>query len=663
MEREARPMTRQFVRRALRLLLPAVVIAGLTAPFVSQGIASAATSVTGVTFAPLSTSANATSQWTVGFTPTTALTGTDTITVIFDPAFVISSPVRIDLGSAGGFTGCGATAISTTPSGQQVSFLLYGCSVAASTAASFTISAVTNPGVIGPYGPSTFSVATSKDITPASPGSAVTITAATSPSAVTFTPNSTQTGATSTWTVGFTTSSTGALNWLGSKITVTFDPAFTLTPSPTVTFIGSGCFYTTTTGSVSGNVVTIPLPFFCSVAASTPVTFTIAGIGNPGIGPYGPSTFSVATSSDTVPANPATGVTITFTPLPIVTAVNPAGGLFLGGTPVTITGTNLGPTTSIQFGATPAPGFSCTATSCSVNSPAGTAGSVVDVTVTSPGGTSATSPADQFTYVVPLPAPTVSSINPNSGPGTGGTVVTITGSGFAGATEVDFGDPPATNVSCSSTTCTATSPPGTGTVAVTVKGPGGTSLPSPADQFTYTGGPIPPPPPSGNGYWLVASDGGIFSFGGSSFFGSTGAQHLNKPIVGMASTPDGQGYWLVASDGGIFAFGNASFFGSTGAQHLNKPIVGMASTPDGGGYWLVASDGGIFAFGDAGFFGSTGAQHLNKPIVGMASTPDGGGYWLVASDGGIFSFGDAPFLGSTGAQQLNQPIVGMSSLF
>ena len=46
---------------------------------------------------------------------------------------------------------------------------------------------------------------------------------------------------------------------------------------------------------------------------------------------------------------------------------------------------------------------------------------------------------------------------------------------------------------------------------------------------------------------------------------------LNKPIVGMAATADGGGYWLVASDGGIFAFGDAGFFGSTGALNLNKP--------------------------------------------------------------------------------------------
>jgi lysophospholipase L1-like esterase len=85
------------------------------------------------------------------------------------------------------------------------------------------------------------------------------------------------------------------------------------------------------------------------------------------------------------------------------------------------------------------------------------------------------------------------------------------------------------------------------------------------------------------------------------------------------STP-ARGYWLVASDGGIFTYGDAGFFGSAGAIALNRPIVGMAPTPDGGGYWLVASDGGIFTYGDAGFFGSAGAIALNRPIVGMAAS-------------------------------------------
>ena len=88
---------------------------------------------------------------------------------------------------------------------------------------------------------------------------------------------------------------------------------------------------------------------------------------------------------------------------------------------------------------------------------------------------------------------------------------------------------------------------------------------------------------------------------------------LVKPIVGMARTPDGGGYWLVASDGGVFSFGDAHFYGSTGGVRLAAPIVGMSSTADGRGYWLVATDGGIFAFGDARFYGSTAAGSSPAP--------------------------------------------------
>jgi hypothetical protein len=203
----------------------------------------------------------------------------------------------------------------------------------------------------------------------------------------------------------------------------------------------------------------------------------------------------------------------------------------------------------------------------------------------------------------------------------------------------------------------------------------------------------------GTGYWLVASDGGIFAFG-APFYGSAGGARLLQPVVGMAGTPDGGGYWLAAADGGLFTYGNANFAGggvggnavtvgiarppggggywlATAAGRvaafgsardfgsitvpLAQPIVGIASTPDGGGYWLVATDGGIFSFGDAVFYGSTGAQRLNRPIVGMASTASGHGYWLVASDGGIFAFGDAPYLGSTGGIALVRPVVGMAA--
>jgi SpoIID/LytB domain protein len=166
-----------------------------------------------------------------------------------------------------------------------------------------------------------------------------------------------------------------------------------------------------------------------------------------------------------------------------------------------------------------------------------------------------------------------------------------------------------------------------------------------------------------NGYWVLGNDGGVFSFGKTQFYGSTGGQPLNQPVISMTATKSGNGYWLLARDGGLFSYGDAAqhFYQSMGGKRLNAPIVGMARTPSGNGYWMVASDGGIFAFGDAGFYQSMGGKPLNKPIVGMASTSTGKGYWLVASDGGMFAFGDAGFHGSMGGKPLARPVIGMAA--
>jgi hypothetical protein len=90
--------------------------------------------------------------------------------------------------------------------------------------------------------------------------------------------------------------------------------------------------------------------------------------------------------------------------------------------------------------------------------------------------------------------------------------------------------------------------------------------------------------------------------------------------VGMAA-PVAGGYYLVASDGGIFSYpavGGPPFQGSTGSMKLNKPIVGMTTVA--GGYYLSGSDGGVFTYPSTGgptFDGSTGSMNLNAPIVGI----------------------------------------------
>jgi hypothetical protein len=166
--------------------------------------------------------------------------------------------------------------------------------------------------------------------------------------------------------------------------------------------------------------------------------------------------------------------------------------------------------------------------------------------------------------------------------------------------------------------------------------------------------------PDDGGYWLVGADGGVFAFGDAAFYGSMAGQAMNAPVVAMAPTKTGTGYWLVGADGGVFAFGNAAFYGSMGGKPLNKPVTAIAPTPSSNGYWLAAQDGGVFAFGDAPFYGSMGGKPLNAPVVDMDVTPDGAGYWLAAQDGGVFAFGDAPYYGSEAGQQLNSHITGMS---
>jgi hypothetical protein len=96
----------------------------------------------------------------------------------------------------------------------------------------------------------------------------------------------------------------------------------------------------------------------------------------------------------------------------------------------------------------------------------------------------------------------------------------------------------------------------------------------------------------------------------------------------MAATSDGGGYWLVAADGGVFSFGDAAFQGSMGGQPLNSPIVGMAADAATGGYWLVASDGGVFSFG-APFYGSSGGQGGATSYFALVANGSGTGYLIV----------------------------------
>jgi len=233
--------------------------------------------------------------------------------------------------------------------------------------------------------------------------------------------------------------------------------------------------------------------------------------------------------------------------VPIVRSIVPDHGPQSGGTSVLLRGSNIVNATAVDFGGTPASTFTIRSqNSLMVTSPPGTG--TVDVTVTTPDGTSGIASADQFSYAT---TPTIQSVTPRSGATLGGTTVTISGSGFTGATGIDFGTAAAASfVVDSNIAITAVSPAeAAGQVDVSVTGPDGTSPIDPADEFTYTlrvptvTGVTPASGPPGGGTQVVITGTQFLHNGTSVFFGGTPAESfsvLDSRAI-MAFSPAGTG--------------------------------------------------------------------------------------------------------------------------
>ena len=160
----------------------------------------------------------------------------------------------------------------------------------------------------------------------------------------------------------------------------------------------------------------------------------------------------------------------------------------------------------------------------------------MNITVTTPVGTSHLTDTDHYTYTAPRPA--VSGLSPNGGTAAGGSTVTITGTGLAGATGVLFGAAAAAITADSSTQITVTSPPGTGTVTITVTTPAGTSLTTAAGHYIYTTHPKPTQSIS-----FTAPGSG--TAGGSAALSATGGGSGN-PVVFSVDPSSGPGVCTVS---------------------------------------------------------------------------------------------------------------------
>jgi hypothetical protein len=80
--------------------------------------------------------------------------------------------------------------------------------------------------------------------------------------------------------------------------------------------------------------------------------------------------------------------------------------------------------------------------------------------------------------------------------------------------------------------------------------------------------------------------------------GPAAARASTAPTVAIAASPDGKGYWLLARDGGVFSFG-VPFHGSVPERQSYAQAVELRATASGAGYYVAGGDGAVFAFGDA----------------------------------------------------------------
>jgi hypothetical protein len=181
---------------------------------------------------------------------------------------------------------------------------------------------------------------------------------------------------------------------------------------------------------------------------------------------------------------PADQFTYTTTPAPAVTVISPSSGPANGGTLVWISGTGLANPTAVSFGGVQTFNFFGMSDGLmQAVSPPGATGSV-NITVTTPSGTSQPT---AFTYTTLLP-PEVTALGPDTGSAGGGTVTFISGNNLGGVTGVQFGTVQTFRFfNISDSLIRAVSPTAsTGRADVTVTTRAGTSNVSPADQFTYT---------------------------------------------------------------------------------------------------------------------------------------------------------------------------------
>ncbi len=352
--------------------------------------------------------------------------------------------------------------------------------------------------------------------------------------------------------------------------------------------------------------VTSIVPSSGPAAGSTGVTVNGTDLGGATVARFGPNAVPVSCSNATtcsITAPPGTGtvhVTITtpggtsattaadvftYNPAPVVSSVSPAAGPAAGSTVVTVSGSNLSGTTAVMFGSKAATSVSCTASACTVTSPAGSG--TVNVTVTTPDGTTATGMGDTFTYASPAASPTT----------------LVVGSG------------------CSLPDAVAEANTGSAPVGSTCS------------------------PASGSGPWIikVPTGGATLSQVASGFNGRDGLAPIVSDVTVQSATPGTLAPITAAPASGVPAF-RIFDVEPTGSLHLvnvtlsgGKAQGGNGANAGGGGAGLggaIFSNGGTVTIADSQLTANTATGGAGGAFVAGANFGGGGGLGGAGSAAG-----------------------------
>jgi hypothetical protein len=385
------------------------------------------------------------------------------------------------------------------------------------------------------------------------------------------------------------------------------------------------------TGASAVNFGTVPASSFTIVSDTQIIAVSPA---------EGAATYdiTVTTPSGTSATGSSDHFTVSAASLPSVSAVTPTSGTSAGGTVVTVTGSYFTGASAVKFGGTAASWFIVNSdSSLTAIAPPGTAGTV-DITITTPAGTSSTGSADHYTFTGSS-APTVTAVSPSSGGTGGGTAVTLTGTGFTSTAGVYFGGIPAAFSVISDTSLVAVAPPeATATVDITVTNNIGTSGTGSADHFTYNAASAPsvtsiaPSTGSTTGQAMIMLTGSNFTGASAVKFGTVAALSftiLSDTSILAISPPEATGTYhiTVTTPSGTSSTSSSDQITVSAASNPTVTAVTPSSGSTGGG--TVAYISGTNFTGATGVsFGSTAAASftvLSDTLIQATAPPHASG--------------------------------------